>query len=269
MKYTFSLLLFTGILFASCGDQSSEEKTSGTPNENPQQETDSDTSDVEPDKKWNYYAGVVGLYSEDVVVELSVENNTISGGYWYLKHGKRLELNGEISPKQNEWKITESYNGKTTGSFQLEERNDSLIGIWYAPKAGSEPQKVALRKLVSETEDRIDLDFETYQLKHDIDMYNWETEEFDTEEGTDEMRLVHIGDYVLFSYDVIGSNAHMGFINGVAKMKKSGNEAVFTGESDCELTIRFKDNAVIAEESDCQYYRGMRAYFGGQLERVK
>lgn len=267
MKYTIYLLL-TSLLLASCGESKPNSTKKDESNKDRIEETSIDTIPEEIDQIWDYYGGAIGLYGEDVVVEISVNRGEISGGYWYLKHGKRLELTGEVAPKNNEWAISESYNGKVTGTFQLEERNDSLMGIWYAPGADSEAEEVVLKKLVSESKERIVPEFETYQFDHKIGIYNWETEDFDKEDATDEMKLTRIGEYVIFSYDVIGSNAHIGFISGIAETINE-KKAIFYGEDVCELTIIFENNSVNVEESDCSYYRGMRAYFGGTLERVK
>lgn len=259
------LALFLMFLVASCGGGKENTETS---QDNNSSKTDQDTTEVEKKYEWNYYAGKVGQYYDEVVMQLAYDEGEVIGGYWYLKHGKKLTLNGTVAPKTGEITMEESYNGKTTGKFVLQKKGDMLTGSWYAPNS-KEPQEVELELVIKDKEEELELSFEKYQFKHTIWILGFDDED-EEEEAIDEFMGVRIGDeQLLFSYEVTGSNAHMGFISGLARFT-SKNKAVFKGEDDCELTIEFTDaNTVSIQEDNCSYYRGMRAYFDGDLKKVR
>ena len=261
MKNTL-LLLFIAFILVSCGGNNSDKNKD---KETRESEPQSDSTALEKSYEWNYYAGTLGIYGDNVVLEIAVDSNKIIGGYWYLKHGKMLTLKGETAPKSSEWKLTESFDNKITGKFVLQNQDDSLIGTWYPPNS-KEAQPVALRRVIKNKKEKEPLNFERYAMKHTILMRGMDEDV--EEEVQDEFLCVRLGDYLQFSYEVTGDNAHMGFIEGLAKFK-SDKKAVFYGESDCELTIEFKENAVEIDESSCYYYRGMRAYFGGKLTKKR
>ncbi|MCR9173608.1 MAG: hypothetical protein NXI10_13990 [bacterium] len=267
MKFTYSLLLL--LLLFSCQDENNDKNSESNKVESPSQDQESATqveSDEETElKSFDYYAGTIGLYGEDVLVEINTDKNEITGRYWYLKHGRQIQLNGTTSAKGNEWQMTESVKNVVTGHMTLEKNGDQLSGQWYAPGKESDIQEVELQKVYSSENGKITPNFETYLYSKTISIYNGEEDEEET--ASDELRLVRIGDYVLFQYFVIGHNAHVGHINGLAKMV-SKNKAIFKGEEGCELSLTFDGKTVTAlEEESCSYYRGMRAYFSGTLTK--
>jgi len=265
MKYYF-LLLF-GIFLASCSEDTEAKADKETKQqEKPEAPEKADSVTAETPKSYDYYAGAIGLYGEDVLLEINTKDLTIEGNYWYLKHGKRIKLKGTMAPKSNEWQIDESVKGVVTGHMTLRQKGDSLVGQWYAPGKESTLQSVALKRVLKGKEEKLSPDFETYERTKTITVYDG-TEDRE-EETTDDLRLVRVGDYVLFQYFVIGTNAHVGHINGLAE-KISDNRAVFKGENNCELTLTFSGNQVVVSENDCSYYRGMRAYFDGALQKVR
>lgn len=268
MKHLSILLI--ALLFSACGESKDQEKTPKK-EQNESSAIQEDTSAIEENYKWNYYAGTVGLYDEEVIVELAFSGDSVFGGYWYLKHGKKLTLSGKASLKSNQINLTESYKGKTTGKFIIMNHEDSLVGSWLAPKSSANTQNVHLVRVLNNQIEPFTPKFEKYVWEHEIWMYNFngeDDESVEREMAEDEMNLVKIGDYVLFNYSVIGSNAHVGYISGLAKLK--GNKAIFKGEDPCELSIEFvNDKTIKTNEDDCSYYRGMRAYFEGELKKVK
>jgi len=206
-----------------------------------------------------------------VILELSFSGDSIFGGYWYLKHGKKLTLTGKASPKSNQINLTESYKGKTTGKFVLINQEDSLVGSWVAPNNSATAQNVHLKRVLKDQESPFKPKFEKFVWEHEISIYNYNGEDEQSivrEMAEDDMNLVKIGDFVLFNYTVIGSNAHVGYISGLAPLK--GKKAIYKGEKPCELSIEFVNEKTIkTDEDDCSYYRGMRAYFQGELKKVK
>ena len=269
MKLLYTL--FAATLLFSCQQSEDSKESNDTPDTSDKKEQESSEPKVqekeETPKSYDYYAGTIGLYGEDVLMEVNSDDNTITGRYWYLKHGKQIRLSGTTSAKGNEWQVAESVKNVVTGNMTLEVNGDELSGQWYAPGKKSELQEVKLQKVYHSDAGTIEPKFETYQFTKTISIYNGEEDE--EEEATDDIKLVRIGDYVLFQYFVIGHNAHVGHINGLAKMKDK-NKAVFKGEDACELSLTFDGNEVtVMEEESCSYYRGMRAYFAGTLKKTK
>ena len=261
MKH-FYLLLF--LVFVSCTENQQNDNEKASKEESSVQEEEE--NQPEEEIKWDYYAGTVGLYGEEVVMQISVNKSDISGGYWYVKHGKKLTLSGQTVAKFDEWKFEESYNGKATGRFSVTNYGDSLIGQWFAP-GKDEGQEVNLKRIISDSEE-IELSFDTYTYSHVVPIFFGEEEDEEIE-VVDEFKSSRIGDYLLFSYEVTGTNAHTGHISGLAEMVND-NKAIFKGEMECELTIEFTDyKTVNVDETDCHYYRGMRAYFSGELKKVR
>ncbi len=267
MKLLYTLL--ATLLFVSCQQNEGAEE-SNDPKKDKVEQGDTPSQEEnqeETPKAYDYYAGTIGLYGEDVLVEVNTDDNTITGRYWYLKHGRQIQLEGTTSAKGNEWQVKETVKNVVTGEMTLELDGDNLSGQWYAPGKESDLQEVSLTKVHHTENGKFEPNFETYSFTKTITIYNGETDE--EEEATDDIKLVRIGDYVLFQYFVLGTNAHVGHINGLAKMA-SKNKAIYKGEEGCELSITFDGNEVLVlEEEDCSYYRGMRAYFGGTLTKTK
>lgn len=266
MKYFFLLLI--ALSSVSCKQKGKPETTE--PTKDLTADTDStsveDTTEIiETPKEWDYYAGTLGEFGDGIIVEINTEGSEIKGGYWYVKQGKKLTLNGAIDPKSNEWKMTENYNNKTTGNFDLKPMGDSLVGIWSTPD-GKTKEAIILKKVISKSKKNIQPRFENYEMAHRITIFDGENDV--PEETTDEMHLGLIGNYVLFNYWVLGTNAHIGHLSGVAQLE-SPTKAVYADKTACELTIVFNPNKTITvNEEDCGDYRGMRAYFGGTLKLI-
>lgn len=269
MKYTYALIAL--IILASCQQKDGkndvvEQETTSTESTQETQPKEIEETPAAP-KSYDYYAGAIGLYGEDVLVEVNSEDNIITGRYWYLKHGREIQLEGTSSAKGDQWQIKETVKGVETGNMSLAVKGDEITGQWYAPGRSSDLQEVNLKKVYHSEVGKIEPEFEQYEFTKTITVFN--TEENEEVDVTDELRLTRIGEYILFQYEVTGTNAHSGHVNGLAKMDDS-NKAMFTGEEGCKLSLSFKGNEVtVSEEDDCFYYRGMRAYFDGILTRVK
>lgn len=273
MKQTYyALLLF--FVFASCQQEVKTEENKQV-KDNAEQELSSESeivaNDIEEDetpRTFDYYAGTIGLYGEDVLMEINQNELTLSGRYWYLKHGRQIAIQGEASAKSSEWQLTESLKNVVTGYMTLQLENGALTGQWYAPGKKSELQEVVMKKVFTSDNGQIQPEFEDFSRSKVITMYNGDKDEVTEEDASDDIRLVRIGDYVLFQYFVIGANAHVGHINGLAKFE-SKTKAIFKGEEECQLSLDFNGNEVtIREDENCSYYRGMRAYFDGTLTKM-
>lgn len=267
--------LFFFLAFASCQQEAKTDGNEPTKEKTEQESTteseivanDIALEEDEAPRTFDYYAGTIGLYGEDVLMEINQDELTLSGRYWYLKHGRQISIEGAASAKSSEWQLTESLNNVVTGYMTLQLENGTLTGQWYAPGKKSELQKVVMRKVLTSDTGQIQPKFEDFSRSKVITMYNSDTDEATEDDVSDDIRLVRIGEYVLFQYFVIGPNAHVGHINGLAKFK-SKNKAIFTGEEGCQLSLDFsKNEVIIREDTSCSYYRGMRAHFDGTLKK--
>jgi hypothetical protein len=269
MKF-LPLLLFT-LIIASCqNDSVSSEK--GKKNTQNQDKTTSENAQTLSESEliidtleYSYFAGAIGLFEQEVLLELHCNEKTIEGAYWYLKHGKRIELKGSRSAKSNEWQLTERVKGKTTGHMTLVLKGDSLVGQWYAPEKKSEIQHVSLKRVLDNHAGKYDFTIDRYEREKQITMYDGQEDREET--VTDAFRMIRIEDALLFQYHVTGTNGHIGTIDGLAEFV-SDNRAIFRGEYNCALTITFTKDQVTVIEDDCSYYRGARAYFDGALQKV-
>lgn len=266
MKYLFLLLI--AISSVSCKQKGDPETTAPSKDQATEVdslEIDDTTETVETPKEWDYYAGTLGEFGDGIIIEITTNDTEVKGGYWYVKQGKKLALNGSINAKSGEWKLTENYDDKITGNFELKPKNDSLVGTWSTPD-GKTKESIVLKKVISKSKKNIQPRFENYEMAHQITIYDGENDV--PEEATDEMHIGLIGNYVLFNYWVLGTNAHIGQLSGVAQMT-SASKALYTDKTGCELSIVFNPNKTITvDEQSCDYYRGMRAYFAGTLKLV-
>jgi hypothetical protein len=264
--YYFAFSILLGM--ASCQQNRPEKDSNSSDDQENTDPTDTTVVETEALKTYDYYGGTIGEYEEDVLIEINKDELALSGRYWYLKHGKPIQLQGDASSKANEWQLTEKSKNAVTGHMTLQLKGDSLIGQWYAPGKKSAVQKVVLKKISTSEAGQIEPKFEDFSFAKTISIYDYDTDESKDEEASDDIRLVRMGDYVLFQYFVIGSNAHFGHLHGLAKLQNP-NKAMYYGEEGCELSMTFsKDQVVMAEDEDCSYMRGMRAHFGATLKRV-
>jgi hypothetical protein len=270
MNYLYITLFF--FLIASCSSEvRKEEKSVSTENTKTTAETSSNNqSNPIPESvvPFSYFTGTLGLYDGQVLMELQITDSTFTGGYWYAKHQKRIELSGHYDPRLDIYLVKESYKDKHTGNFEFQMVNDTLQGHWYAPGKDSESESFLASAVVKDVEKPIQPVFATYEMKHPITIYMGEEEGNVKEEATDDCIVTRLNDIVLFSYSVIGINAHTGNIDGQATVKDG--KAIYNGENSCQLQLTFNETSLDIEElGDCSYYRGARAYFGGTLKKVK
>lgn len=268
LKYSAFLFLFS--LLIACESKSakpSSEKVDPklkVTKEKVEKTTRIETETAIKNVDWNYYAGTVGLYDSDVLMELQITDSTVNGGYWYVKQGKRLSLKGKFDQKKQVYIISEYFQGMQSGTFELKKENSFLTGTWTSAKDGSEPENVALSILIQDLKSPLQPKFEKYTFSHEIEVYN--TEEADIEQVHDDLLCTRIGGYLIFIYDVIGHNYHSGHLSGIAQFE-SDNRAVFSDGEDCDMQFKFGSENVDIVPEGCDEYHGARAFFGGILKQ--
>ena len=222
---------------------------------------------------WHFYEGVIGIYEQQVVIELGIMEKQVSGRYFYARHQKFLALTGTIDTLSNTLRLTESYNGKTTGYITCTmDENGNLEGSWSKKQDMSDPQPFSvkeLKELYLNEREQLNVFFNNFERKHVISVYNGISNVPSEEKVTDALRISHLNEtYFVFDYSVIGGNAHLGNIEGIGTMQRR-NRGLYTDSiHGCSLRFDFHtDSIVVSEEEDCSYYRGMRVHFGNTLYR--
>ena len=115
----------------------------------------------------------------------------ISGYYYYVRHQKRLDLNGYSEPSTRGIYLTESYKGKESGYMEFAQ--DAHIQPWdgenyWAPSKGSDDKQDFYSEdlFFQEPEEaNLAIQMDQYRYPHGIQVYNGET--WDDEEVTDEL----------------------------------------------------------------------------------
>lgn len=271
--FLFAIAAITMLYSCSSeSDQKSDEKDQISEDSN----GDDMPVDLAPaiDSVWNYYAGTVGIYDSQILMELSFNGTDVNGTYWYTKHGKPIRLEGSIDSLSQEVNLTEKVNGKITGHFKFDIEVGMIRGSWSLPNEktgyGYEPSSFYCDLITTGEKGHLNPEFNVYELNHDIEIYNSEIDDFEFKEATDIYRITKItDDKFVFIYDVTAHNYHKGFIEGTGTYLTPKLGQFKDGEG-CELLIKFYDSEIeIIEKEDCGMYKGARAYFGGTLTKVK
>jgi hypothetical protein len=212
------------------------------------------------------YEGTLGLYEQQIVMELVITGEKVSGSYFYAKHQKLIQLDGTFDPAKQRVQATESYKGKTTGYLDFYVEKGELTGKWMK-KAGAKDQEDFSARMVSIAKEDYAPKFEEYDNPHEVMVYNGSEEGEEMMDANNVLKLTKIGKgYFTFYYSVVGANAHMGTVEGLGETQNG--VGFFEGEEECRLEFKFGNKTVEVEEAQpCDYYRGARAYFDGKLTR--
>ena len=227
-------------------------------------------------------AGQLGIYNNQIVMKLNIAGNSVTGSYFYARHGKDLSLEGTIQPDTGKGTLTESFNGEKTGYFDFTLIDGGMTGTWHAASSNSESRFTFKSLDLSEAtfedsgarlsgfycvlfENWVYVDGETADslpVKERYTAWNW-------------LRIRYVGgDVFSFYLKVQGSNAHQGSIQGLARMV-SPSKAEFTstemfqGKPTAKLGFSVEgDKVTVSELEDCSYHRGARASFDTELKRA-
>jgi hypothetical protein len=270
MKLELIALLLLATL-AACSNETNDSSEKETPQKTVVEDQTKPAPEVEEeptiDSSWNYYSAYIGTYQEPVMIELSFNGDNVNGSYWYAKHGKELKLTGELNSETQKYEVSESYKGKTTGKMMFSlDKDMSLIAEWSNPKGEDKESFNGVLLDLPDTKKKKPT-FSEYQLDHKIEVFDSEIDDFKIEEVNDGCKVMRVGKTVVFTYGVVGHNYHTGSIDGTF-MVDANEKGTFKGDNDCTMSFTFKGNElIIEEETDCSYYRGARAYFGGTLTK--
>lgn len=220
----------------------------------------------------------VGIYEEPAIMVLDWGESdgngfsSITGYYYYLKHGKNLDLEGYSESSTRGIYLTESYKGKQSGYMEFAQ--DAHIQPWdeenfWATSMNSDDHQDFYSEDIlfqDPMEANIALTNEHYYYEHEVMMFDAE-EEY-TMEVTNELHISTINDeFLAFKIYVVCANGHQGEVSGLAKIE--GDKAYYDNglEDDwevCKLTFDLsKEDEISVEEIRCQAYHGARAYFDG------
>ncbi len=135
MKNTIALILITTTLLFSCGENKKEEATNNSSSEN-----NTETEKIQDKKntvsQWSngeyFFKGLIN-FKYAFHMRFMVEDNAITGAYYYDSQKKEIELKGSIVDGNLE--VDESFKDKVTGHFSSNVfTGDSISGIWKSPK---------------------------------------------------------------------------------------------------------------------------------------
>lgn len=264
MKLTSLLLLvLSGLLFFTCSTEHPKKIDLSTKTKTV---LESDETLLQ-DTIWQVYAGKVGPYDQQIIIQFTIIHDSVIGEYYYSVHQEFLQLNGGLNKSNDSIYIQERHLGKSTGYWQIKLLNNSVDGIWRKIQNSSDQEIVTARKLFDSKKHISLSDHRFYNRPHVISFYNGENIPSDTFEVTDLCYISLISDSLLsFSHHVSAVNGHQGSIEGIAKMK-SKHKATYTDTTGCELDFRFSNDSLTIEETDCMYYRGFRANFDSKMKR--
>lgn len=267
-KFVIAIVILSVIQFVSSCKSSRDEKSH--PQIDKQSEShiqpskDEEAISVRPtEKNWGIYQGTMSNGKHIGMYLALNENDSIYGSYFYSRHQKLIELSGIYNPKTGEYTISEYYKSKLTGLFVLKNSNGKLTGHWKKNARADKQNGIELYFVENQKSVKPTIDFTRYENKHMTFEYSTEEES----EVTDELFIAKISTKTaLFDYSVIGTNWHTGQVNGKLEYSNE-HQADFEGEDDCQLSFNFEKGNVSIMESNCQYYRGMRAYFDNELTK--
>lgn len=272
MKETslYAIILFFALVGAGCSETpenvapTTEDKIS-TEVDISDSEQDSEGEESSDERVWGVYAGKLGLYGQEVVMELIISGNKVSGSYFYAKHQKALQLDGAYNEASQKFQVTERYKGKTTGYMEFTLLKGELIGYWMK-KAGATEKEDFQASLLPVDEKDFRVVHSVYENKHEMSIYNAEDPE--VEMVSDVLKVSQLGKGLFtFYYNVVGGTGHLGSLDGLGQTQ-NGKSTFKLDE--CELQFDFSSTrAEVHETGDCQAFRGARVYFEGSLNKIR
>lgn len=218
---------------------------------------------------WSFYEGRIGNYKQQIVMELGISGDQVSGRYFYARHQKFLDLNGVLDTISDTLRLIETHLGNNTGYLTFKKDSLGLHGYWQANPDGPHQYFEANPiELNLGNRDQILAGFVRYNQSKIIEMYNGLDKRTDREQSLDELMLSKIDKkHFAFYYHVVGPNGHTGVLDGIATVVDK-DYAIFK-QDDCLISFKiYNDSIVIEEEEDCSMYRGIRANFSNTLKKI-
>ncbi|MDC0325678.1 hypothetical protein OAM01_02865 [bacterium] len=202
----------------------------------------------------------IGLYQQPAVIRVQILNdNTINGGYMYLKHKKIIKLNGKLNGEFLD--LTESYEGKTTGHLRINPLNP-MLSEWLDPlKEYSGSFKVEHMEVMSGDAYAEPVSIQCFDRYHPIGIINGN--DLETVNVTDDMDVLFLDDEkkMFLNIHVVASNAHMGVFTGLLEM--AGLKSYEHRSPDCKINTSLMDDGILTIDEECRYCCGARATLSG------
>lgn len=222
-----------------------------------------------------FYANV-GIYGSPAILVLDVKApdevngdgdfSEVEGYYFYVKRQKNLDLKGGFDIINQEFRLTESYKGKTTGFFSFS-LADPTKNYWATSEEDNNHQDLNVTELepIDSELQNFTFSMEKHVYEHEVMDMSAETETW--EEVEDNIGVVFINNNLLaFNLSVVRTNFHSGSAAGLAK-KIDENTYVWYGEEGCELTIKLSPSTIETIDNGCDYYHGFRATLDADFDR--
>ena len=271
---TIKLTSLLAVIFfiMSCGSPGKTQPNTEEVDKSPENNTtveDTETNITKAEESfWGLYEGEVGLYSQQVVMELSIKENTVTGSYFYAKHRKLLQLNGSIDGTTNKVKLEEKYKGKTTGYLEFIWDEDKINGSWSkSPSSEKESLELSLLPIKKQEYNPSYIAYEKTILIDEHGFDNHGNDSIFQEPRTNYIYISQLNESTFcFHYHVFGRNFHMGTIEGIA-YKENDSHYVFKDKLGCELQFTKSEKTIDVNESNCETHHGAFAYFDGTLNK--
>ena len=218
-----------------------------------------------------------GIYESVAVLKLkpqprvpNIKHIPIKGTYYYIKHGKKIELEGYLNTEISRVVLKESYEGKITGHIQFS-GNESAENYWQLPES-TEKEKANLIHLHSiDSVGGVGKIFRMYfENIFKVRDYS-QPENSPLYEAKDSVWACKLPDNSLaFHINVTGDNFHLGRWKGIALPSKSSNVFIhksFSNGSKCELKIDLSmEKKITFRDVDCEDCCGVRASLNGEYK---
>jgi hypothetical protein len=198
----------------------------------------------------------------DVVMKLTSNAGQISGKYFYTTIGKDIVVRGDLN---NDGRVTlVEYDSKENqiGFFEGTMVNDSKIeGKWNKANESSSAPFV----LIETTAQYESLQDQAVESKFEKISGQYE---YSNEYSDGSAQISYLGNRRFrFDINVSSGEACSGQVEGEAAFDDAG-VGKFSDEGCRSLTFKFIGNKLIIEESDCDYYHGVRCgFYGDYLKR--
>ena len=225
--------------------------------------------------QFGIYESVAVLKLNPQPIDSDIQHITIKGSYYYIKHGKKIELDGYLNTDFSRVVLKESYEGKITGHIQFS-GDDSAENYWQLSES-TEKDKANL--IYIHSMDSVIGAGKIFRMYFE-NIFNVrdysQPENSPLYEAKDSVWACKLPDNSLaFHINVTGDNFHLGGWNGIALPSKSSNVLIhksFSNGSKCELKIELSiEKKITFKDVDCEDCCGLRpgAAAAGQPLRSK
>ena len=204
-----------------------------------------------------------GIYKAVAVLNLEPQNSAttkdyipIKGTYYYVKHAKKIHLQGRLETKANRIVMNEYYLGKSTGHFQFS-GNDSGRNYWSPPESTEEDKALLIHAFPYDSslgeQDITSMRFHSIVKVRDH-MMPKETPLYEVDNNVWACKLPD--NSLAFQIYVMGEDFHIGRLNGIAiSDHQLGNNylhsSLISGEK-CKVWIELNENKnIIFKNEDC------------------